>query len=718
MSIPVLVRSVGPEPSAGYYTQWTTFVPGYPKFKNQDTGVTSALYNGAAIEANLVSYRAHYLYFTGKAGEIVDRTVDFDVGSIPAAGQYYDIPVKAYDPGSTGFNPDAGSSRGTAQLSGPSALDVVVTESFAVSTGDTRVTPWLHPRTVRQLGSGIHKWVNFGGAKLRDDGVSASKLMETTDGYQLIGQDFGASLPSGARIDGVEVEVLRRGSDAAAAERVDVVVAYAESGGEAWGLEAAAATGVSLTGLLPGGTVDMSAFCFSSDGTRLYVTSRNGLNYFIIFQFNLSTAWDLSSATDSGLSKQITTGIGFRPNSPVGLAISGNGETIYIGDNSPREIFQLHLGTPWNVATASLQPGPLALTGTRDPEGIVFNPSGTKLYVFNGTVYQYTLATPWDVTTATDDGVSVTLANGGKDLFISADGMKMFALVDTNPDIMMFNLASPWDIASASNSGVTFDLFLANLRLGLVFSEDGTKFYAGVRVSSTYQIQEYTAGTPLVRELVKGQVLDEGYTLNEGSVYATIYGELFSGAGVPQIASAPRVLAAGGGDETGGLDLKPDDVNNISFGVSYTARGEGALAVDEMRLRIHYRADLSNDSIPAKRSNGLSGVAESPSGVKVAVGVDGKILRKPANSPTWDAIASGTTISLNAVEWVGDRFIAVGVGGIALDGGVNGSAWTRIDTGAVSSLWAIRRVPDTLRAIAVGNDDYAFERSRLGVWSA
>jgi hypothetical protein len=104
--------------------------------------------------------------------------------------------------------------------------------------------------------------------------------------------------------------------------------------------------------------------------------------------------------------------------------------------------------------------------------------------------------------------------------------------------------------------------------------------------------------------------------------------------------------------------------------------------------------------------------------VKVAVGVDGKILRKPANSPTWDAIASGTTISLNAVEWVGDRFIAVGVGGIALDGGVNGSAWTRIDTGAVSSLWAIRRVPDTLRAIAVGNDDYAFERSRLGVWSA
>jgi hypothetical protein len=103
--------------------------------------------------------------------------------------------------------------------------------------------------------------------------------------------------------------------------------------------------------------------------------------------------------------------------------------------------------------------------------------------------------------------------------------------------------------------------------------------------------------------------------------------------------------------------------------------------------------------------------------VKVAVGVDGKILRKPANSPTWSAVSSGTTVSLNAVEWVGDRFVAVGMFGMALDGGADGSTWTRIDTGAVSSLWAIKRVPNSLRAVAVGNDDFSFERGRNGGWS-
>jgi hypothetical protein len=134
-------------------------------------------------------------------------------------------------------------------------------------------------------------------------------------------------------------------------------------------------------------------------------------------------------------------------------------------------------------------------------------------------------------------------------------------------------------------------------------------------------------------------------------------------------------------------------------------------------MRIHYRADPTTDTLPAKRSNGLAGVAESPSGVKVAVGVDGKILRKPANSPTWSAVSSGTTVSLNAVEWVGDRFVAVGMFGMALDGGADGSTWTRIDTGAVSSLWAIKRVPNSLRAVAVGNDDFSFERGRNGGWS-
>lgn len=212
-------------------------------------------------------------------------------------------------------------------------------------------------------------------------------------------------------------------------------------------------------------------------------------------------------------------------------------------------------------------------------------------------------------------------------------------------------------------------------------------------------------------------LFDEGHVLPDGKTYKHTFGTLFSGLGAPAPDLTQRAVIEGGVDDLAGLPLTFEEIDNISFGVAYTAQGSGRVEVDAIRVRVYYRAAIANDTLPAKRAKGLSGVAESPGGIKVAVGVDGKIMRKPANNPTWSTVASGTTVSLNAVEWVGDRFIAVGVGGIALDGGADGSAWTRIETGAVASLWAIRRIPDTLRAIAVGNDDYSFHRSRQGEWS-
>jgi hypothetical protein len=208
---------------------------------------------------------------------------------------------------------------------------------------------------------------------------------------------------------------------------------------------------------------------------------------------------------------------------------------------------------------------------------------------------------------------------------------------------------------------------------------------------------------------------DEGLTLPDGAVYTCEPLIAYSDLAVPTNYATNR---AGGDGSLFSHAWTAQEINSESFGVIYEAKGAGGLAaLDAVRVRVHYRADPTTDTLHAKRSAGLSGVAESPNGVKVAVGADGRILRKPANNPTWASVASGTTVSLNAVEWVGDRFVAVGMFGMALDGGADGSTWTRIDTGAVSSLWAIKRVPNSLRAVAVGNDDFSFERGRNGGWS-
>jgi hypothetical protein len=242
MSLPVLVRSVGPEPSAGYYTQWTTFVPGYPKFKNQDTGVTSALYNGAAIEANLLSYRAHHLYFTGTPGEIVDRLVDIPL-PLPDAGEYYDIPVTpapvtggiggqppvtyyppAYTPPPVTYTPTPVVSQNTEQPTGPARLDITVSESFALSTGDAKVTPWMSPRYVQEREIQTNRWVNINGVVT--GATPASVVLDDALSTQLIMQDFGFRIPDGARIEGFELELTRKVT-AGGAESSLRAVAYA-----------------------------------------------------------------------------------------------------------------------------------------------------------------------------------------------------------------------------------------------------------------------------------------------------------------------------------------------------------------------------------------------------------------------------------------------------------------------------------------------------------
>lgn len=696
MTIPVLVRSVGPEPSAGYYTQWTTFVPGYPKFKNQDTGVTSALYNGAAIEANLLSYRAHHLYFTGTPGEIVDRLVDIPL-PLPDAGEYYDIPVTGYQTGGTGLNPNPGSSSGTSQPSGPARLDITVSESFTLRSGDAKTTPWMPPHVVRQLASGVNSWINLDGAKARDDGVRASKIAEVTTGYKLVGQDFRFQIPNGTAITGVEVDITRSG-EGVASELVELTSAGKSlSTGDPWNISAAEYNGNYLD--YSAQSTDSSSLAFDGGGT-LYVL-HNSFPGEKISRYFLSNDWDLSTASfDQTYS-----------------SISG-GEDIFAGGGY---IYTLSTGTVFQYDATTMALVNSISVSAQDTSmiGICFSPGGGNMYtvgVANDRVYRYTLGAAWDITSATYSGQFMSVGSQDglmRGVHIRSDGLRLYVQGQTNDRVFQYDLPTAFSLVGASYSGVSATLN-ENGTSGLDFSSDGTAFF--VVDSNSDTVYRYDMAT-LAQTRVDGQLYDEGYLFVDGGVYGTTFTELFSGAGTPQADITVRSFFSGGVDDTAGLSLAAQDVNSIGFGVSFTTTGGGLVAVDSMSMRVHYRGTLGADTLPAKRSAGLAGVAESPSGVKVAVGVDGKILRKPANNPTWSVVTSGTTVSLNAVEWVGDRFIAVGMFGMALDGGADGSTWTRIDTGAVSSLWAIKRVPNSLRAVAVGNDDYSFERGRNGGWS-
>lgn len=794
MSIPVLVRSVGPEPSAGYYTQWTTFVPGYPKFKNQDTGVTSALYNGAAIEANLLSYRAHHLYFTGTPGEIVDRLVDIPL-PLPGAGGYYDIPVTGYDPGSTGFSPDAGSSSGTAQPSGPARLDITVSESFALSTGDTKVTPWMSPRYVQEREIQANRWANLMGAA--GGPTPASVDLSTDLSTQLVVQDFGFRVPNGAVVLGVEIEVSRK-----------VVGGSAESSGR-WlstdGFYSGSSAGVYRSYLgyqyANPSKIDVSfSHVIGTDGQYTIASGSaiSGQQAQILYSSDYGATWNVAThslpvnyevrgiaiagsmavasvygyvdtykvlrSTDYGATWAIVdTGVSVSNHFTTSIATNKTG-TFVFGVEGGDIFYSIDNGATWTSVSSGLSTGGgfsvalryVLFDGTKFIAIAGSGPAGTAQIMNSTDGISWTLR--YQAPAGVVYGSYPTL--GGSYIFLpEPDGADRRITYSADNGDTWARAAYPEDIFGNYFWSTVYDpvrdkyLFLgtyANWWSVLAESPDfpPTSFriladteaehhgdwsqWSAPVLAGTVQ-DRYGVRYEEVRLLVGGTgdplapadaIYDEGLSISGGTF---AYRETFLSMDGAQDDLHNVAKKTFGGPTRRGSDPNvadgaqawtADEVNAPSFGFGYQAEGaSGVLQIGDVRMRIHYRADPTTDTIPAKRSAGLSGVAESPAGVKVAVGVDGKILRKPANNPTWASVASGTTVSLNAVEWVGDRFVAVGMFGMALDGGADGSTWTRIDTGAVTSLWAIERVPNSLRAVAVGNDDFSFERGRNGGWS-
>ena len=130
-----------------------------------------------------------------------------------------------------------------------------------------------------------------------------------------------------------------------------------------------------------------SGIAFSSDGTKMYVI---GYNTDSIYQYSLATAWNVSTATYASLSKSVNA----QDIEPRSLAFNTDGTRLFFMGSNTKRAYQYTLSTAWNISTAtyaSLSVSVAAVTGT-DPVSLALSSDGTKMYVAgytNGTVYQY-----------------------------------------------------------------------------------------------------------------------------------------------------------------------------------------------------------------------------------------------------------------------------------------------------------------------------------------
>jgi len=228
-------------------------------------------------------------------------------------------------------------------------------------------------------------------------------------------------------------------------------------------------------------------FYMSNDGTKLYTCGGNN-----VYQYILSTAWDLSTAsydTNFTASQDPTGGIFFKP----------DGTKFYFTNFSSDRVYQYSLGTPWDITTASYDSVEFLTNPPENtPRGIFFSPDGLNMFVNGASVlYRYTLSTAWLMSSATQVS-SLTIPIGDQrnafTVFFSPDGTNLYIPGSTGVSLYRWTLPSAWDITTATYTGEFFDLSHNISGLNSVYiTPDGDGFYvlATASIGSGVSVYQY-----------------------------------------------------------------------------------------------------------------------------------------------------------------------------------------------------------------------------------
>ena len=251
---------------------------------------------------------------------------------------------------------------------------------------------------------------------------------------------------------------------------------------------------------------EIDQMAFNNDGTKMYfavddsepTTSTNKL-----IQVDLGTAYE--PTTIDGSSVAYLTAV--HPTAPhnhvEAFCFSANGSYLYITDDSVDDIFQFTLSTPWDITTASYT---AIKESTSNTYGLHISSDGSSMYIMQTSgLKQCAMATPYDITTLNYSSPTNSLVFNSAnytanlpstqintiellDVAFSPDGTKfiMFGVMQsaTTHHMQSITLSTPWDISTSSQSSSTLkEKFVSMLEdddhedTSFTLSADGNAIY-------------------------------------------------------------------------------------------------------------------------------------------------------------------------------------------------------------------------------------------------
>lgn len=230
---------------------------------------------------------------------------------------------------------------------------------------------------------------------------------------------------------------------------------------------------------------------FKPDGTKMYVI---GDSSDTVCQYTLSTPWNVSTASYDNVSFSIV-----QDTVPTSVKFKTDGRIMYVTGDTNNSVYQYTLSTPWNISTATYDTISFDLSSqTTSPRAIWFKPDdGSLMYVCStDKIFQYTLSTPWniastlyenillDVSSETDDARGIVIKYDGSRIYVlGASTINIFA-----NNIYQYNISAEWNLFTAAYSNLSFNVSSEDITpSGLTINTRGTDMYVINGSNNVYQ---------------------------------------------------------------------------------------------------------------------------------------------------------------------------------------------------------------------------------------
>jgi len=179
---------------------------------------------------------------------------------------------------------------------------------------------------------------------------------------------------------------------------------------------------------------------FNTAGTKMYVLGSTNDS---VFQYSLSTGFDVSTASYDSVSFSVAS----QETSPAGMVFNNDGTTMFIIGSASDAVYQYSLSTAFDLSTASYASISFSVSAqATSPTQVLFNSDGTKMFVLDNAapdeIYQYSLSTAFNVSTASYDSVSfdvtaqTTFAGG---MAFNGDGTKLLLASFNNGTVYQYS---------------------------------------------------------------------------------------------------------------------------------------------------------------------------------------------------------------------------------------------------------------------------------------